>query len=115
MLVPCRVVGCVYLLSDSEDTVWLSRRSLPSVQASHLRQGARLSGWEGSHPCPQLEAESPQERRGLRPPSLLQSPGPAVRFPRALLLVELQTCRNTPSLPGSSPQWIQDWEELVSR
>lgn len=38
-LCPAGVVGCVYLLSDSS-TVWLSRRSLPSVQASHLRQGA---------------------------------------------------------------------------
>lgn len=37
-LCPPGVVGCVYLLSDSS-TVWLSRWSLPSVQASHLRQG----------------------------------------------------------------------------
>lgn len=74
----CSVIQALY---------WLSRQSLPSVQASHMRRGEHLLECEGSHPYPhpQLKARDSQqeEERKYVPTVPFPEPWASCAFPRS--------------------------------
>ena len=74
----CSVIQALY---------WLSRQSLPSVQASHMRRGEHLLECEGSHPYPhpQLKARDSQqeEERKYVPTVPFPEPWASRAFPRS--------------------------------